>query len=69
MIGTTQPKAMVDASYISEMEKDILEAMTDAGSAAAHRGYAPSNKQLSSIMDILENYLHRSFILGDAAQI
>jgi Domain of unknown function (DUF4145) len=60
-------QAMQDAGHISAKEKDILEAMTDAGSASAHRGYSPTFKQLTAIVDILENYVERAFVLGDAA--
>lgn len=35
-------KLMVEKGHIGSDEKEILEAITDAGSAAAHRGFAPS---------------------------
>lgn len=61
-------QAMQDAGHISTREKDILEAMTDAGSASAHRGYSPTFEQLTAIVDILENYIERAYILDDAAK-
>ncbi len=57
---------MQDAGHISDKEKDSLEAMTDAGNASAHRGYSPTFDQLTAIVDILENYIERTFILGAA---
>ena len=61
-------EAMVNAGHISATEKDILSAMTDAGNAAAHRGYAPTYSQLMAIVDILENYIQRSQILSGVAE-
>ena len=60
-------QAMQAAGHISADENRILEAMTDAGNASAHRGYAPTFEQLSDIVNILENYMERAFILGDVA--
>lgn len=52
---------------ISDHEADILEILTDAGGAAAHRGWAPSERELATMMDILEQFLHRNLVLGEAA--
>ena len=60
-------QAMLGAGHISASDKNILEAMTDAGSASAHRGYSPTFEQLTAIVDILENYVERAFILSHAA--
>lgn len=58
---------MVQEGHIGKNERDILEAITDAGSAAAHRGYAPNAKALGTIVDTVENFLHREFVLKTAA--
>lgn len=58
---------MVQNGHIGKDEKDILEAITDAGSAAAHRGFAPSAKVLGTIVATVENFLHREFVLKTAA--
>ena len=60
-------KEMKDQGYISDDEKKILEAVTDAGSASAHRGYAPKQDKLMTIIDILENFIERTFVLKEAA--
>jgi hypothetical protein len=60
-------QAMLDAGQISANEKEILEAMTDAGNASAHRGYSPTFEQLTSIVNILENYIERTYVLAEAA--
>ncbi len=61
--------AMVSAGLISSAEKNILGAVTDAGNASAHRGYSPTFVQLTAIVNILENYIQRSFILSDVAEV
>ena len=58
---------MVEKGHIGKDERDILQAITDAGSAAAHRGFAPNNKTLGTIIDTAENCLHREFVLKTAA--
>jgi hypothetical protein len=58
---------MVDNGHIGTDEKFILEAVTDAGSASAHRGFAPSATILGTIIDTTENFLHRQFVLNTAA--
>ena len=58
---------MVEKGHIGKDERDILEAITDAGSAAAHRGFVPNTKTLNTIIDTAENFLHREFVLKTAA--
>lgn len=59
---------MQEEGYIGETEKDILDAMTDAGSASAHRGHKPSVQHLNTIIDTVENFIHRLFILQAGAE-
>lgn len=59
--------ALVDKGIISQHEKEILLIMTDAGSAASHRGWRPEPDQIATILDVTEAFLHRAFVLGDAA--
>lgn len=61
-------KLMQEGGYIGEAEKDILDAMTDAGSASAHRGHKPSVQHLNTIIDTVENFIHRLFILRTGAE-
>jgi len=37
--------------------------ITDAGHAASHRGYRPPREHLETILDTIENLLHRKFVL------
>ncbi|WP_300376675.1 DUF4145 domain-containing protein [Henriciella sp.] len=56
-----------DAGKIGVDERQHLGDLVDAGSAAAHRGWEPSNEQLEVMVTILEAFLHRSFILAAEA--
>lgn len=51
--------------HITAKEVDVLTALIDAGSAAAHRGWQPKPKQLEAMLIILEAFLHRAFLLAD----
>lgn len=46
-------------------EKIHLEILTDAGSAAAHRGWSPSLDELDTMMNILEGFIYRTLILDE----
>lgn len=59
--------ALVDRGFISSREKATLDAVSDAGNASAHRGYTPTAERLGHIVDIIENFLHRTFVLPHAA--
>jgi hypothetical protein len=55
-----------NTGLISRHEKDILVVLTDAGGAAAHRGWQPDAKKLSTIMDGTEAFIHRALVLSGA---
>jgi hypothetical protein len=59
---------LVSIGMVSKSERDTLEVLVDAGGAAAHRGWAPKAKELITMMEIVEAFLHRAFILGDGLQ-
>ncbi len=54
--------------HISAKGREILDAALDAGNAAAHRGYAPTVKQVHSVMDIVENLVHSTYVLERVAK-
>ena len=60
--------ALVNLGKISLDERDILQVLIDAGSAAAHRGWAPKTQELNTLITFLESFLHRTFVLGEAAR-
>jgi hypothetical protein len=61
-------QALEDQGFISVNNAEILDAALDAGSAAAHRGYAPSAKDVQSVMDIVENLLQAVYVLDNVAK-
>lgn len=60
-------KALLEDGRIGNTEKEILDALIDAGNSAAHRGWSPKAHQLDMMMDVLEAFLHRHFVQRDRA--
>ena len=56
-------KELTAANKIGGEEKEMLSVLADAGSAAAHRGWKPPEDDIDDLMDALENFLHRAFVL------
>ena len=61
-------QALVTKEFIGTADKDALEVLIDAGSAAAHRGWRPSTEEVDDLLSILEAFLHRSFIIPSKAE-
>jgi hypothetical protein len=59
---------LVTQGKIGQAERESLDVLTDAGSAAAHRGWRPTVEQLTTLMNIGEAFLYRTIILDAAAQ-
>lgn len=55
--------ALLEQKKISQEEHDALLALTDAGSAAAHRGWRPTFKELKGLAEILDAFLYRAFMV------
>jgi hypothetical protein len=53
--------------WIGETEKDILEVVTDAGGAAAHRGWKPGGPDIAMLLTVMEVFLQKAFIVGKDA--
>lgn len=60
-------QALFNDGNIGADEHAILNILTDAGSAAAHRGWRPKADELDTMMSVLEQFIHRNFILGTEA--
>src|SRR5262249_6534359 len=54
--------ALLKSGKIGQSERATLEVLTDAGGAAAHRGWKPTIKQLDTLMTIGEQFLYRTII-------
>ena len=60
-------EALQDQGVIAPSDREYLKAAVDAGSAAAHRAFAPPQDVLNQIMDIVEHLLQAVYILPQAA--
>lgn len=49
--------------FIGITERDGLEALIEAGSAAAHRAWQPNSAQLHTLIERLETFIHGVFVL------
>lgn len=56
-----------NGGWIGATERDILEVITDAGNAAAHRGWAPDAKEIAQLLYAMEVFLQRAFLVGQKA--
>jgi hypothetical protein len=59
---------LVSSGRINGVDRDRLEALTEAGSASMHRGWVPTPADLSTMVDILEHFVHRTFVLPTLEQ-
>jgi hypothetical protein len=57
-----------ERGFIGRQQRQFLEAVLDAGNAAAHRGHAANAEELESAMDIVENLLQAVYVLETAAE-
>lgn len=55
-------EALVAEGHIGKLDLERLEALVDAGSASAHRGWVPSSEDLETLMDLLEHFLDQTFV-------
>jgi hypothetical protein len=68
-VGTFADKLrkLESQGFVSQKNREILDAALDAGSAAAHRGYAPKITEVHAVMDIVENLLQAIYVLDKVA--
>jgi len=65
-IGSFQKKLQeaVKQGFFTNVQKDTIHAAVDAGSAASHRGFRPTESQLSAVLDIVEHALMGHYVLA-----
>ena len=51
-----------EQGVITETQVDVINAAFDAGSAAAHRGYSPTQKDVDTLLDITEFLLQQIYV-------
>lgn len=62
-------KALTNGGFLAEMDRGLLNAALNAGSASAHRGHNPTFGQITSTMDIVENLLQKYPLQKSAAEL
>ncbi len=50
--------------WIGDTEHDVLSVVTDAGSAAAHRGWEPDDHEFAKLMMAVEMFIPRAILFG-----
>lgn len=75
LLGTDPSKSfaaklsqLLNCGHIGASERAALDILTDAGSAAAHRGWEPSDDQLRILMSIIEQFIYRTLVLDEDAK-
>ncbi len=58
---------LLDDGFIGETEASTLRVVTEAGSAAAHRGWAPDLRAFKILIATLEQFIYRVVVTGKAA--
>lgn len=61
-------KSLTGEGVISARDRETLTVMTDAGSAASHRGWQPDTDALDTILEAAEAVLHRVMVAPGNAQ-
>ncbi len=62
-------KRLQTEGYVSRVNREILDAALEAGSASVHRGYQPSSEELTTVIDIVENLLQGQLLQGSAQEL
>ena len=62
-------KHLVEKKLASETDRDVLEAALEAGHAVSHRAHAPTDDEVNTTLDIIENLLLRGMLKGAAEDL
>lgn len=60
---------LVTLGFLSLRDSEMVASAIDAGSAAAHRGHLPTSDSTTSVLDIVENLLHKAVLLDSASRL
>ncbi|MBY0554225.1 DUF4145 domain-containing protein [bacterium] len=59
---------LVDNNFIATSELETLKTALDFGNATTHRSWKPKKEDLSIALDIIENLMHRIYVLAENAK-
>ena len=54
---------LVDLGKLTNVDKERLAVLVEAGNASVHRGWSPSTEELKLLAEILEHFIENAFIL------
>lgn len=60
---------LVDDGRLGKIEAEHMQVAVNAGNAAAHRGWSPNDEDLAVLLNVLEQFLRRSFFDPPIGQI
>ncbi|WP_350024839.1 DUF4145 domain-containing protein [Providencia rettgeri] len=55
-------KLLFEQGEIGSKDMELLNVLTDAGSAAAHRGWRPSEEEFDILLNILQSFVERKIV-------
>jgi len=58
---------LASGGWIGRHEREVLDIVTDAGSAAAHRGWEPDDSEFSKLMMATEMFIQRAILFDNGA--
>lgn len=61
-------EGLAKVGHLSPSQHNALNAVVDAGNAAAHRGFVPTREAAQAMLDALEVLLKSAYVLPSAAQ-
>ena len=63
-VGTFAQKlaALQKSGFLSDKNRELLDAALDVGNAASHRGHCPERKHVQNVIDIVENLLQSTIL-------
>ena len=59
---TAKLRELVERRLIGQADRDQLADLVELGNASAHRGLKPTAAHLSTMMDVLEYFIHTAFV-------
>lgn len=62
-------KALEQAGLIGKLDRPLIEAAFDAGSASMHRGHQPTTESLNTVIDIVERVVYAEVLAEKAKEL
>ncbi len=60
---------LIKMGKVRELDKKMISTLVDAGSASAHRGWNPDQKELELMIELLEGFIEENFIIPEKKRL